>query len=136
MANSPPGKKTARAMETTARHAVGSAAGGREDHPAGGREILLVYDRECPARENYCRNVRVGPSAGRLRPVNARELSAVMWEISEAGLDIDQGTVVKMGGQLYYGSDAIHALALLTRGDRGMAVEAEPLDDVRTDQPV
>ena len=37
-----------------------------------------------------------------------------MEEITEAGLDIDQGMVVKMGGQLYYGSDAIHTLAPLS----------------------
>jgi hypothetical protein len=35
-------------------------------------------------------------------------------EITEAGLDIDQGMVVKMGGQLYYGADAIHTLALIS----------------------
>ena len=34
-------------------------------------------------------------------------------EITRAGLDIDQGMVVKAGGNLYYGADAIHALALL-----------------------
>jgi hypothetical protein len=58
--------------------------------------------------------VRVPPSVGRLRLVNARESTAVREEITEAGLDIDQGMVVKMGGELYYGSDAIHTLALLS----------------------
>ena len=36
-----------------------------------------------------------------------------MEEITAQGLDIDQGMVLKMGGQLYYGADAIHALALI-----------------------
>jgi hypothetical protein len=49
-----------------------------------------------------------------LRLVNARKPSAVIEEITQAGLDIDQGMVVKMGGQLYYGADAIHTLALLS----------------------
>lgn len=39
-----------------------------------------------------------------------------MDEITAAGLDIDQGMVVKMGGRLYYGSEAINVLAL--RSDR------------------
>ena len=30
------------------------------------------------------------------------------------GLDIDQGMVLKMGGQIYYGADAIHTLALIS----------------------
>ncbi len=36
-----------------------------------------------------------------------------MDEITAAGFDIDQGMVVKVGKQLYYGSDAINALALM-----------------------
>jgi len=35
-------------------------------------------------------------------------------EITALGLDIDQGMVVKMDGEIYYGSDAIHALALIS----------------------
>ena len=37
-----------------------------------------------------------------------------MDEITAAGLDIDQGMVLKVGSQLYYGSDAIHALSLMS----------------------
>jgi predicted DCC family thiol-disulfide oxidoreductase YuxK len=76
-------------------------------------EILLVYDWECPACDAYCRLLRVSRSAGTLRLINARTSSTVVEEITEAGLDIDQGMVVKMGRQLYYGADAIHTLALI-----------------------
>jgi predicted DCC family thiol-disulfide oxidoreductase YuxK len=93
---------------TTADHRPGA---GGTDGDAG--EILLVYDRECPACDTYCNLVRVPPSAGTLRIVDARESTPIMREISEAGLDIDQGMVVKTGGRLYYGADAIHVLALL-----------------------
>ena len=77
-------------------------------------EILLVYDKECPACSNYCQVVRIRESIGELKIVNARESSEVMNEITSMGLDIDQGMVLKMGGQLYYGADAIHALALIS----------------------
>jgi predicted DCC family thiol-disulfide oxidoreductase YuxK len=76
-------------------------------------EILLVYDKECPACNNYCQVVRIRRDIGDLKLVDAREDSAVMREITARGLDIDQGMVLKMGGRLYYGSDAIHALALI-----------------------
>jgi predicted DCC family thiol-disulfide oxidoreductase YuxK len=76
-------------------------------------EILLVYDWECPVCNIYCRLVRVRPAVGQLRLVNARESTAVLQEITKAGLDIDQGMVAKMGGRLYYGSDAIHTIALI-----------------------
>ncbi len=81
-----------------------------ENPPA---EVLLVYDRECPVCNAYCQVVRIRESVGQLRIVDARADSAVMDEITTAGLDIDQGMVLKMGERLYYGSDAIHALALV-----------------------
>jgi predicted DCC family thiol-disulfide oxidoreductase YuxK len=76
-------------------------------------EILLVYDRECPACNVYCQVVKIRESVGYLRIVDARENSEVLHEITAKGLDIDQGVVLKMGDQLYYGSDAIHTLALI-----------------------
>ena len=76
-------------------------------------EVLLVYDRECPACNAYCQVVKIRESVGNLRIVDARENSEVLHEITAKGLDIDQGVVLKMGDQLYYGSDAIHTLALI-----------------------
>lgn len=76
-------------------------------------KILLVYDKECPACNYYCQMVRIRESVGELKLVDAREPSEVMDEITAAGLDIDQGMVLKMGNALYYGSDAIHMLSLI-----------------------
>ena len=76
-------------------------------------EILLVYDKECPACNSYCQILRIREDVGDLRIVDARENSEVLKEITSKELDIDQGMVLKMGGELYYGSDAIHALALI-----------------------
>ncbi|MEQ3513402.1 DCC1-like thiol-disulfide oxidoreductase family protein [Pseudoalteromonas sp. BZB3] len=77
-------------------------------------EILLVYDKDCPACDNYCQVVRIRESIGELKIINARESSDVLEEITQLGLDIDQGMVLKMGGVIYYGADAIHALALIS----------------------
>jgi len=76
-------------------------------------DILLVYDGECPACNAYCQIVNIRESVGVLRIVNARNNSDVLREITAQGLDIDQGMVLKMGQQLYYGVDAIHMLALI-----------------------
>ena len=78
-------------------------------------EVLLVYDMQCPACDAYCRLVRVEGTVGDLKLVDARESSEIMNEITDADLDIDQGMVVKHKSVLYYGSDAIHALALMGR---------------------
>lgn len=78
--------------------------------------MQLVYDKQCPACDQYARLVRVRESAGELELVNAREATAVMQEITAAGLDIDAGMVLKVDGQLYHGADAIHALAVMGTG--------------------
>lgn len=77
--------------------------------------LLLVYDKECPVCDMYCRLVRIRESVGDLNIVDARENSEVLREITDNGLDIDQGMVLKMGDRLYYGADAIHMLALISQ---------------------
>jgi predicted DCC family thiol-disulfide oxidoreductase YuxK len=77
-------------------------------------DILLVYDKECPLCNAYCRMARIKESVGNLRLVDARDPSAVMDEITLKGLDIDQGMVLKVDDNLYYGSDAIHILSLMS----------------------
>jgi predicted DCC family thiol-disulfide oxidoreductase YuxK len=80
------------------------------------REIVLVYDKECPLCDAYCRMVRIRQSVGELKLVDARGESDVMQEITRQGLDIDQGMVVKVDDVFYYGSDAIHVLSMMSSG--------------------
>jgi len=80
----------------------------------GDREILLVYDAQCPACDLYCRLARIRKSVGELKLVDAREASPVLQEITAAGLDIDQGMVLKIGSEMYYGAEAIHMLSMLS----------------------
>ena len=81
--------------------------------PSDNNQVLLVYDKECPACDNYCQFVRIRESVGELVLVDARESTAVLQQVTEMGLDIDQGMVLKLNEQIYYGSDAIHMLSLL-----------------------
>ncbi len=77
-------------------------------------KIVLIYDKECPACNNYCQFVRIRESIGVLELVNARDTSDDMNSITAQGLDIDQGMVLKLDSQLYYGADAIHMLGLIS----------------------
>lgn len=77
------------------------------------RDVVVVYDRQCPACDFYCNRVRLKESGGRLVLADARDGGPLMEEITERGLDIDQGMVVKIGNEMYYGSEAIHVLALM-----------------------
>lgn len=77
-------------------------------------QVYLVYDKECPLCQNYCQMARIQKSVGELVLVDARVDSPIMEEITRQGLDIDQGMVLKVKDVLYYGADAIHALALMS----------------------
>ncbi len=77
-------------------------------------EILLVYDKECPVCNTYCQNIRFRETVDDLKIIDAHKKSEALDEITKSGLDIDQGMVLKMKNQLYYGSDAIHSLALIS----------------------
>lgn len=78
------------------------------------QDLWLVYDGECPVCRNYCRHIRLREAAGRLHLVDARLPGPLMDEITRAGLDIDQGMVLKVRGRLYYGSVAIYMIALMS----------------------
>jgi|SRR5690606_1265232 len=58
--------------------------------------------------------VRIRESVGRLVLIDARDAGPIMTEITARGLDIDQGMVVKIGNEIYYGPDAIHVIALMS----------------------
>ena len=77
-------------------------------------DVWLVYDDECPVCRTYCKYARIRDTVGRLRLVDARQPGALMDEITAAGLDIDQGMVLKFRQSMYYGADAIHMLSLLS----------------------
>ncbi|MBV1909521.1 MAG: DUF393 domain-containing protein [Kangiellaceae bacterium] len=77
-------------------------------------KIYLVYDEDCPMCNNYCRMVRIKQSVGELILVNAREESAILQEITRSGLNIDQGMVLVVGDNYYYGDQAINAISLMS----------------------
>jgi len=74
----------------------------------------LVYDWQCPACNLYCHLLCIRESGGQFRLIDARDNPEVMKEITARSFDIDQGMILKMNDQLYYGADAIHKLALIT----------------------
>ena len=77
-------------------------------------DVWLVYDGECPVCKTYCKYIRIRDAVGNLQLVDARQPGILMDEITAAGLDIDQGMVLKFNDIIYYGADAIHMLTLLS----------------------
>jgi predicted DCC family thiol-disulfide oxidoreductase YuxK len=84
-----------------------------EDMPTDSR-VELLYDAECPLCDAYCKAVRLHETAGALVLVDARQASGVKDELTRRGLDVDQGMALRVGGDVYYGSDAIHKLSRMS----------------------
>jgi hypothetical protein len=61
----------------------------------------------------YCRVIARQGSLPGLKLLDARTPSAVLEEVTRRGLDIDEGMALEVDGTLYYGAEAIHALAVL-----------------------
>lgn len=78
--------------------------------PVGKNEVFLVYDHACPVCHGYCSRLIPLQAQTGIHLVDARDAGPAMREITQQGLDIDQGMVLKVGETLYYGSDAIWQL--------------------------
>ena len=74
----------------------------------------LIYDGECPFCSQYVKLVRIRQAVGGLKLLNARDGGPQYDEVLRAGLDLDEGMVLKLNDRLYHGDDCIHALAMLS----------------------
>ncbi len=77
-------------------------------------DVEVLYDKECPACDFYCRRIDIRSEAGELKRIDARDSSDVLDEVTALVLDVDEGMVVRKDGEIFYGPDAIHELALLS----------------------
>ena len=77
-------------------------------------EAWLVYDGECPFCSAYVSYLRVRDSIGILHLINARDGGAIVEEIRQANIDLDEGMVLKFDNRFYHGADCIHVLACLS----------------------
>ncbi len=85
----------------------------------GAEQAWLVYDGECLLCKNYARYLDVRNAVGEFVLVNSREDGPLVQEIRELPYDLNDGMVLKLHGRYYFGSDALHILALLS-GKRGV----------------
>ena len=74
---------------------------------------ILIYDGECFFCSNYVRLLNFEAAIGDLVLLSARDRSAVeALQIRPA--DLNEGMLLILGEERYFGADAIHRLALLS----------------------
>jgi predicted DCC family thiol-disulfide oxidoreductase YuxK len=79
-----------------------------------GSDVEVVYDGQCPLCSAYVRMLRLRAAAGRVRLIDARGDAAAARGLRRAGIDLDRGMVVRIGGRTYHGSEAMHVLTLMS----------------------
>jgi predicted DCC family thiol-disulfide oxidoreductase YuxK len=88
------------------------------DQPEPRGDVWFVYDGECPLCRSAATALRIRAAVGALNLVDARteKHHPVLAEINQAHIDLDQGMVIKFGGKLYHGADALAMMAFLGSG--------------------
>ncbi len=78
-----------------------------------GEGVAVVYDGDCPFCTRYVTMLRLKAVAGEVELVDARsDHPLARW--ARRRFDLDDGMAVRIHGAWHTGSDAVHALALLT----------------------
>lgn len=86
------------------------------DYPAPDEarpNLRLVYDGDCPICQRYVRWQRIRRDVGELELIDGRQDSEARRELSDRGIDLDQGFALQVGDRWYHGSEALHRLSLL-----------------------
>ena len=87
---------------------------GSSETSGGAREIWIVYDGLCPFCSRYVMLYRIRQLVQQVHLINARDSNhPLVKELSDMGLDLNEGMAVKWDGKLYYGAECMHLLALL-----------------------
>ena len=74
----------------------------------------ILYDGDCPFCTNYVTLVKLREAIGPIDLLNAREHPELVAEYTQKGYNLDKGMILKLEGEVYFGADCIHSLALLS----------------------
>ena len=77
--------------------------------PRSGR-IRILYDGDCPFCTSYVKYSRLKARHEIIELINARERIDLVHEYAAKGFPIDDGMIVDMGGEVYFGADAMLAI--------------------------
>ncbi|AZY48480.1 DUF393 domain-containing protein [Bordetella avium] len=77
---------------------------------------FLLYDGDCPFCSNYVQWVQLRKAVGPVDILDIREHPALTAGYLARGYDLDQGMLLHLNGQDYWGADCIHRLAMLSFG--------------------
>jgi predicted DCC family thiol-disulfide oxidoreductase YuxK len=83
----------------------------RLEGPAKG--LTIIYDGECPFCASYARLYALRANAGEVSMIDARADPALVRQLRDNGMEINDGMVVVWLGRAYWGAPAMHVLSVL-----------------------
>ena len=75
---------------------------------------VVVYDGECPFCSRYVEMLRLRDSLGSVKLMNAREGGPLVDALRQRGIDLDEGMVFVLDGEVHHGAESVHMMALLS----------------------
>lgn len=81
------------------------------------QEVWIIYDGECPLCNYSAKMVKIKKAVGRVQLINARSSDPMLEQVKIAGLDLNEGFIVKFNDNFYHGPDALHFLAMIGDDD-------------------
>ena len=82
--------------------------------PTPDADMHVIYDGQCVFCSAYVRLVRLRETVGRVALIDGRNDGIADLTARALGLDLNVGMVVLYQGRVYYGSEAMNILSLLT----------------------
>lgn len=76
-------------------------------------KVLVVYDAACPFCSAYIRLLRIQRLAS-VELLDARHAPDVVDAWRQRGYDLDEGMVVQIDQEVYFGGEAIHVLSMIS----------------------
>jgi len=78
---------------------------------------FLLYDGDCPFCSNYVRMLQLQKAVGPIDLLNMRDHPDLAVAYKAQGYDLNQGMLLHLDGQDYWGADCINRLALISTGN-------------------
>ncbi len=76
--------------------------------------IYLIYDDECLLCRHTAKALRIKKAVGKLVTIDARTDHPLVTEVNKKGFDLNKGIIVKYNNDIYFGTEALHLLAMLS----------------------
>ncbi len=76
--------------------------------------MKIVYDGDCPFCSAYVTMVRLRDAVGEVELLDARSGDPRVAALVDRGFDLDDGMALVQGEQVWFGSDCMNRLALLS----------------------